>query len=364
MNRQWLTTIARETAGQVRSVLPFHAAVALHTVVVLAVHALSGSKAPYPHGHYVGQFAMLYLVVLPVTLSSLAAARLLLVVPDWTGRAARLRAFLSPARLGRMLSGLLLIASLTLFMGSFTTFKTMMPDLMGGFLHDRVQADIDRLLHFGTDPGPFLVTLPGAAAVLGLVEWNYTILWFAAGFLPLFAIAMSKRADGVRLRYFLMFLAVWTVIGNGLAFVFLSAGPAFYAEVTGDAARFAAQMNFLRAATDGGPSVAALQAYLWTNYQSGTAGIGIGISAFPSVHVALATMNALFLFEASRRAGLAAFAYVAVIAVSSVYLAWHYAVDGYVSILVVLALHVAARRLLAGRMAARAATPRPSPARG
>jgi hypothetical protein len=360
---QWLEAIAHETARQVRCVLPFHAAVAVHTLLVIAVHAISGSATGYAHMHYVGQFAMLYLVIMPVVLASLAAIRLLLTVPDWTGRAARVRAFLSPAVFGRWLSGLLLIVSLTVFMGSFTTFKTMMPELMGGFPHDRVQADLDRVLHFGIDPGPYLATLPWAAALRGVVEWNYSVLWFAAGFLPLFLIAMSARADAVRLRYFLMFFAVWTLVGNALALVFLSAGPAFYAEVTGDAARFAGQMDFLRADAGDGPSVAAFQAYLWTSYETGTAGIGTGISAFPSVHVALTMMNALFLFDASRRAGIAGLLYVAFITMSSVFLAWHYAIDGYVSIVVVTALHLAMKRLLARREAPAPVTSRSSPAR-
>ena len=61
---------------------------------------------------------------------------------------------------------------------------------------------------------------------------------------------------------------------------------------------------------------------------SGGEGIVGGISAFPSMHVSLVTLNALFLFEFSRRGGLALFAYVALVVASSVYLAWHYAIDG------------------------------------
>ena len=70
-----------------------------------------------------------------------------------------------------------------------------------------------------------------------------------------------------------------------------------------------------------------------------------GISAFPSVHVGLIAMNALFVAERSRMLGRVAWLYVVLIVASSVYLGWHYAIDGYVSILVVVLAHKAGRRL-------------------
>ncbi len=106
----------------------------------------------------------------------------------------------------------------------------------------------------------------------------------------------------------------------------------------------------------GQTSAIAFQQYLWDNYEAGTARFASGISAFPSIHVAMVTMNALFLWEWSRKIGLAGFAYVAIILASSVCLAWHYAIDGYVSILVVTVLHAMLRRFFPPRQPASSGT--------
>ncbi len=125
--------------------------------------------------------------------------------------------------------------------------------------------------------------------------------------------------------------------------------------MTGDTGRFAAIASFLTRDASGS-SAALFQAYLWSNHQAGTSALGTGISAFPSMHVALAMVNALFLREINRSAGHAAFAYVGLVLFSSVYLGWHYAIDGYVSILIVLALHALMRRLFGRDIAQTRAT--------
>jgi hypothetical protein len=148
-------------------------------------------------------------------------------------------------------------------------------------------------------------------------------------------------------------MLVWIVVGNVLAGAFLSAGPAYYGLVTGDTGRFADQLGFLRHGAAWSNSAVSYQDYLWQLYAAGLTGFGSGISAFPSVHVGLITMNALFIADYSRRLGLIAFAYVAFVAASSVFLAWHYAIDGYVAIAVTVALHVLLKRLFLTRTAAK-----------
>ena len=74
-------------------------------------------------------------------------------------------------------------------------------------------------------------------------------------------------------------------------------------------------------------------------------------------------MNALFLRDINRFAGFLGFVYVAVIALSSVLFGWHYAIDGYVSILVVTLLHGALKHLFGERRqtgAEEALTPTPA----
>lgn len=57
------------------------------------------------------------------------------------------------------------------------------------------------------------------------------------------------------------------------------------------------------------------------------------------MHVALITVVALFVSERSRAFGALAWIYVVFIVLSSVYLGWHYAIDGYAALVSVVALY-------------------------
>ena len=91
--------------------------------------------------------------------------------------------------------------------------------------------------------------------------------------------------------------------------LFMSAGPVFYAEVTGDAARFAGLAASLADGVALGDATGLYQAYLWRLHESGQSGFASGISAFPSVHVGLIVMNTLFAWDATRKLGWAMIAY-------------------------------------------------------
>ena len=71
-----------------------------------------------------------------------------------------------------------------------------------------------------------------------------------------------------------------------------------------------------------------------------------GISAMPSMHVASTVMMTLYAFSVSRIWGWVMTAFTAVILVGSVQLGWHYAIDGYVSIVVALGCYWVARKVV------------------
>jgi membrane-associated phospholipid phosphatase len=75
------------------------------------------------------------------------------------------------------------------------------------------------------------------------------------------------------------------------------------------------------------------QQMLWREYQHSQKGLGSGISAMPSVHVATATLMALFGWQYARRLGMALSVFAAIILLGSIHLGWHYAVDGYAAVL-------------------------------
>ena len=320
----------------------YYAAIA-YTIVALVYLALVGTPGATSHALYIWPAIKGFAVLMPLV--ALGFDAVLVIARFDSKRMLAFRRTFSSERLAALAAGILLMAGVTLVQGSFTSIKNALPLIYGGFPHDRLQADIDAMLHFGVDPWRLYYAVAGSPLVRSVIEFNYNVVWFILNFGALFYVATSPRADGVRTRYLAMFLFVWIVCGNLLAGLFLSAGPAYYGDVTGDYTRFGAQLAFL-AESHWQHSAAAYQEYLWSLYASNGAGFGGGISAFPSVHVGLVAMNAFFLAERSRIWGSIGFAYVVLVAISSVYLAWHYAIDGYVSLLVVALGHVMMRRFL------------------
>jgi hypothetical protein len=330
-------------AGRIRADSPFHAAIAWYCVagLVFLTAADAWDKAAY--AVYVQRWLLVFGVLLPLIATTIHAARLLHRF-DRRRKLAASRYF-AAENVAHFIAGVALLVALMVFQGTFTSIKNALPVWVGDFPHDRMQADIDAWLHFGVDPWRYLMSGAGTASVRSVVEWNYNVLWFVICFGALFFVATTPAVAGIRRRYLFCFMLVWIVVGNLLAGTFLSAGPAYYGLVTGDTARFGDQLAFLAQGADSANSAAVYQSYLWSLHMSGQAGFGSGISAFPSVHVALAMLNALFIFEWNRRLGLLAFAYVGFVAASSVYLAWHYAIDGYVAAAVTFGLYAIVRRL-------------------
>jgi hypothetical protein len=130
-----------------------------------------------------------------------------------------------------------------------------------------------------------------------------------------------------------------------------SVGPVFY-ERFFHVDRYAALMEMIRASAIG-EYMREATGYLYANYASGGHQAGTGISAMPSMHLAVVTLNALMLSRLHRLLGIAGWAYVAAILFGSVYLGWHYAIDGYVSIAFVVLVWWLAGRLIASRAAER-----------
>lgn len=327
-----LLVLWRDVAAHLRDDGLVYACVAGYSLICFGVLQVSGHWEQSSHTLYFAQWPLLFLWFMPMMAVTFDLVHGIHRFGSGRGRVYRL--FFGTKRLARLFAGMILLMALMIFQGSFTSFKNMLPILAGGFPYDTLHADIDRFIHFGHDPWQLLYPMMAHPIVLAVVEWNYSVLWFVICFAALFFVATSTWADAIRTRYMLMFMFVWVFCGNVLAGLFLSAGPAFYAEVTGDTSRFVDQLAFLT-----GGQARSFQLYLWKIYESGVAGFGSGISAFPSVHVGLITMNALFLADRFPKLAWPAAAYTMLIVVSSVYLGWHYAIDGYVSIVVVVLAH-------------------------
>jgi len=108
---------------------------------------------------------------------------------------------------------------------------------------------------------------------------------------------------------------------------------------------FADQMDYLNRANTHWPIMSLeVQKQLIAWYAAGSAELGRGISAMPSMHVSLAFLFFLAARRVHRVMGIVFGLYAAVILIGSVHLAYHYAVDGYLSIVTTALLWAAFRR--------------------
>jgi len=231
---------------------------------------------------------------------------------------------------------LLILTVLVISASAFTTLKHEYSFVVP-FYADAVLADMDAALHF-TDPWRIARAI-FPQSLDSVLFTLYSQLWFVeiAGVL-VYAAFVSDRNS--RERYLISFALSVILLSSLVRIAGSSAGPVFYDRMMGGD-RFADLIASLKA-SPAGPKTLGLTDYLYASYTSQHTVLGTGISAMPSLHVALAFLNALFLSSRHRLAGRIAWAYAGIILFGSVYFGWHYALDGYISILSVLMIWTAA----------------------
>jgi hypothetical protein len=122
-----------------------------------------------------------------------------------------------------------------------------------------------------------------------------------------------------------------------MATIWSSAGPCYYALVTGLPDPYAPLLAYLRSVHE--QSVPLLsqvgQAALWQHHADLDSQPYTRISAYPSLHVAMPVLYALVGWRTHRLLGLGFAAYTVVMFIGSIHLGWHYAIDGEISMLLV-----------------------------
>lgn len=228
-----------------------------------------------------------------------------------------------------------------LSIAAFSTYKHAISYIVGFYAEFPI-ADLDKFIHGGQ---------PWQVLHNWTPEWAYPYLALCYGalwggeWLGCILISIFLFNNRQRVRFFLSYVAAFIILGTILRTVGASAGPIFYDRLYGGE-RFSDMMAALQNvnAAKGTMSVAD---YLYAGYLRDDAVFGAGISAMPSMHVALATLNAFFLSQFNRWIGLIAWTYALLIMYGSVFFGWHYALDGYVSILVVTIIWIIAGRITA-----------------
>ena len=193
------------------------------------------------------------------------------------------------------------VAVIGAFLFSLSYLKSMITAIVP-FWADDLLAASDRMMF--VDPQAIALAIHPALPALGFFYglWHVAhlggILW-----------VLHWRSAG-KARHIVSFMLTW-LIGMFFAYVFSSAGPLFVGlydpSIAPESVRRPAEL-------------------LWANYQARGAVVGGGISAFPSMHVALAAWFAIVLNE--RGLAWLGIAYLLGIFVCSVILGWHYVLDG------------------------------------
>ena len=239
-----------------------------------------------------------------------------------------------------------MLAGMLLFGGTFTVIKTAFP-ILAPFTWDATFEQWDRWLHGGIAPWQLLQPVLGQPIITRALDWLYD-LWFYFLSLTWAWQAFSQQDLRLRRQFFLTLLLSWILLGNVAATLLSSAGPCFFAEITGMPEPYAPLMSYLADASQVRPIFAVeAQKILWHAYTMRAVIVGAGMSAMPSMHVAIAVLFPLVCWRVQRWLGIVAAIYAAVVLITSVHLAWHYAVDGYIGAAGMIAIWWIVGRVLA-----------------
>ncbi|WP_417249379.1 phosphatase PAP2 family protein [Celeribacter sp.] len=260
--------------------------------------------------------------------------------------------------LARLVPFFVAVVYCTLFVSMFSVVKNSM-HVVTPFWADAAFSRLDQMLHFGRDPHDFFFWLAGydTSALARFYINSWVVL---ATFFPAILIACdpdSKR----RMQFIVLWMAAWVVLGNVVAVFFLSYGPIF-SDLFGQGVAEAHSGALALLDREDAHMLREIKVLLWSAYTSGNPRVGTGISAFPSVHVGMATVIGLYVirigYDVARRlsskphlaralravALISAALYILTYFALSVYLGWHYALDGYASFGIIVGLYWAMQR--------------------
>jgi hypothetical protein len=154
----------------------FYYAVFLYTVFGLVFLYVLGGSGGTAHAAYAEPLFKVFGFFMPAVALGFDAIRVIVRLDH--RRPLAFRMAFSSERMASMMAGMIMMAGIVLFMGTFTTIKISLPLLFDGFPHDRLHADIDRMLHFGVDPWRWLHGVAGSEIVRAMLEFNYGTIWF------------------------------------------------------------------------------------------------------------------------------------------------------------------------------------------
>lgn len=232
-----------------------------------------------------------------------------------------------------LVAGLL---SFMLFMLGYMNLKVRIPDIIP-FSWDVQFAEWDKILFFGNDPWEVFAWAYDIPLLIQSIDYVYDAwaVLLIGSWISCFVVRSIPLAR--RIQFCLALLIAWFFGGNLLGILLSSAGPCYYANVTGGDAYYAGLLQNL--ARIDGIAVLQTQEMLW-NASMAKTNIG-GISAMPSMHCTTSFLIFL-MFGRTRLTRTATLAFFVFIWCSSIILAWHYALDGLLAVPIALSSWIAA----------------------
>jgi hypothetical protein len=201
--------------------------------------------------------------------------------------------------------------------GAFSTLKGAIPVAIPFYL-DPALSRLDRAV-FGTDPWRLTHAAFGwATPVIDRFYLSWLLVVLVSFYLVLLSKPSARKAQSL-----IAYLLIWPVVGTIGGYAFSSAGPIFHDALFGGNSGLLATLQ-----NEGATKALDLYRLLWGAYTARYEMLGAGISAMPSMHVAMACWAALAVRAYFPKYQWAGWVYVGLIWFSSVHLGWHYVSDG------------------------------------
>lgn len=228
-----------------------------------------------------------------------------------------------------------LILLVSLFLPAFSSLKGSI-SLFADYDWDFFWIETDRLIH-GMDAWKLIHPIVGYPVVTFILGILY-IVWLPLLLIALVYFSFLTEKPQLRAQFLITYFSCWAFLGSLCAILFASVGPCFVHPILGRD-DFLPLMDYLEYADSKWPIwVIHIQDRLADQLLQGSRELGAGITAMPSMHVSMAFLYWLGARQVNRWLGWIALAYLVAIQMGSVHLAYHYAVDGYLSMILTLVI--------------------------
>jgi hypothetical protein len=232
------------------------------------------------------------------------------------------------------------LIALCAYMPVFSAMKSSI-SLFADYDWDATFTQWDALIHFG-DAWRLIHPFAGYPVITFILNLFYN-LWIVVIYAATLFLALRTSKPMLRQRFLFSYFLCWSLLGVAGAIGFASVGPAFVGPLLGQS-HFDPQMQYLAEANGYFRIMSVeVQAKLVTEFREGYRGLGAGITAMPSMHVSMVFLFFLAFRHVSKAAAWISGAFFAAILVGSFHLAYHYAIDGYVSIIATSLIWVVSR---------------------